>query len=91
VIAKYLKELLPKYDVKIGGTTSIDVTRRGVNKSYGIMKLAEQIKIPVKEMVFVGDAIFVGGNDHSAIVTGIDCIEVKDEKETEILIRESWL
>lgn len=54
---------LPDLSVNIGGSTSIDVTRKGVDKAYGIEKLAEASGTPKSEMIFMGDAVYPGGND----------------------------
>src|SRR5579859_998567 len=54
---------LPDLSVNIGGSTSIDVTRKGVDKAYGIEKLAEASGTPKSEMIFKGDAVYPGGND----------------------------
>lgn len=89
-IAAALKERLPEFEVSIGGTTSIDITHRGINKSFAIRKLEEYLKMPLDHMLFVGDAIFPGGNDYPAKATGIDCIPVKGPEETKQLIRE-WV
>ncbi len=89
-IADILKEKIPQFDVRIGGTTSIDVTRRGVNKAYGIHKLEQYLKIPISRMLFVGDALFYGGNDYPAKTTGVDCISVAGPEETKKLI-EGWV
>jgi hypothetical protein len=76
--------------VRIGGTTSIDVTPRGVNKAYGIRKLEEYLKVSQDRIVFVGDALYQGGNDYPAKATGVDCIQVKGPEETKQLIQ-AWL
>lgn len=89
-IVPIMQAKLPEFDVRIGGTTTIDTTKRGVNKAYGIYKLEKYTHIPISNMLFVGDALFPGGNDYPARSTGIECIEVKDEKATEELIR-TWL
>lgn len=88
-IVDILQPKIPRFDARIGGTTSIDITRRGMNKAYGIHKLEQYLGIPLTDMVFVGDALFYGGNDYPVKATGIDCVEVKDSEETERLIR-SW-
>jgi hypothetical protein len=44
----------------MGGTTSIDVTKPGIDKAYGIGKAHEQLDISIKDMLFAGDAIFHG-------------------------------
>ncbi len=89
-IVLFLQPKLPEFDVRIGGTTSIDVTKRGVNKGYGIRRLEEYLKMPLENMVFVGDALYHGGNDYPAKATGIDCISVSGPEDTKKLIT-SWL
>ena len=89
-IAQMLKKKIPEFDVRVGGATSVDITRKGVNKAYGIMKLGQHLKLPVSDMVFVGDALFYGGNDYPAKTTGADCISVKGPDETADIIR-GWL
>jgi HAD superfamily hydrolase (TIGR01484 family) len=89
-IAKMLKSKIPEFDVRVGGATSVDITHKGVNKAYGIMKLSQFLKIQVSDMIFVGDALFYGGNDYPAKTTGADCVPVKGPDDTKQLIR-SWL
>lgn len=81
-----LDKLLPEFTVRLGGTTSIDITKHGVDKAYGIRKLRDILKIPIDNMVFVGDALFPGGNDHAARKTGVVCIQVRDPDETKRVI-----
>lgn len=75
--------LLPDYDVKIGGSTTIDVTRKGINKAYGVRKLSEYLEIPSKEMEYIGDALYVGGNDEVVTTTDIKTHAVANPDETE--------
>ncbi len=89
-IADIVQAKIPRFDVRVGGTTSIDITRRGVNKAYGIRKLEEYLKLVPDKIVFVGDALFQGGNDYPAKATGVDCIQVKGPEETKKLIQD-WL
>ncbi len=89
-LAELLRSKLPRYDVRIGGSTSIDITMRGVNKAYGIHKLEAFLRIPIDRMVFVGDALFQGGNDYPARTTGVDCVQVAGPEETKKLISK-WL
>ncbi len=86
-IKAILDPLLPDFSVTLGGATSIDITRPGVDKAYGIHKLKLELDIPIARMLFVGDALFPGGNDHPARTTGVECIEVRDPLETEHVIR----
>jgi len=89
-IAELIKEKIPEFDVRVGGSTSVDITRRGVNKGYGIRRLEEYLKINADDMVFVGDALFYGGNDYPAKATGVDCISVAGPEETTQLIN-NWI
>ncbi len=90
LIAGFLRQKLPGFDVRLGGTTSIDITKRGVNKGYAIRRLESFLNMPLDRMVFVGDALYQGGNDYPAKATGIDCIQVSGPAETEKLI-EGWV
>lgn len=74
--------LLPEFSVRIGGTTSIDVTQPGIDKAYGIGKLRDLLGIPLNEMIFIGDALFVGGNDYPVEEAGVDSISVRGPQET---------
>jgi len=71
----------------MGGTTSIDITKPGIDKAYGIHKLREQLGIEISEMLFAGDAIFPGGNDYPAETAGVDSILVRDPFETARVIQ----
>jgi HAD superfamily hydrolase (TIGR01484 family) len=77
---------LPRFSIQIGGSTSLDVTRPGIDKAYGIGRLAEALAIPVAEMIYVGDALFPGGNDFAARRTGVACIPVANPRETRRVI-----
>ncbi len=61
-----------------------------MNKGYGIRKLEEFLHTHIDKMLFVGDALYQGGNDYPAKATGIDCIQVKGPEETKKLISD-WL
>jgi len=78
---------LPDYGVAMGGMTSIDVTKAGIDKAYGIYKLRDILHVPIDDMIFIGDALFPGGNDHPACSTGVDCIPVVDPEHTKPAIR----
>jgi hydroxymethylpyrimidine pyrophosphatase-like HAD family hydrolase len=71
----------------MGGTTSIDVTKPGIDKAYGIGKLRDHLDISIKDMLFAGDAIFPGGNDYPAQEAGVDSILVRDINETARVIQ----
>lgn len=77
---------LPHFSVRLGGETSIDVTLPGIDKAYGIRKLRDILGIAIDEMLYVGDALFPGGNDYPARETGVVCIAVRDPDETKRVI-----
>jgi phosphomannomutase len=85
-IVGILKEKIPGFDVRIGGSTSIDITKRGINKAYGIRKLESFLKLDPEKILFVGDALFPGGNDFPAKATGVDCVQVGGPDDTKRLI-----
>ncbi len=84
----HLLNALPDYDVKIGGATSIDITKKGINKALGIRRLSEYLSIPPQDMLYIGDALFSGGNDEVVKETGIKTRQVKDPEETAQVIEE---
>lgn len=89
-LAAYVREKISDdvYDIKIAGTTSVDITRKGINKGYGIKKLSEYYKISLEEILFVGDRLDEIGNDYPVAEIGVDCIWVENQAETKIVISE---
>ncbi|WP_085808518.1 HAD-IIB family hydrolase [Sphingomonas sp. TZW2008] len=82
VIQADLKKRLPGLSINMGGATSIDITQEGVDKAYGLKRLRDESGIPLDAMMFIGDAIFPGGNDYPAKELGLDTVRVRDPKET---------
>jgi phosphomannomutase len=85
-IKAILETYIPEFSVRMGGTTSIDVTKSGIDKAYGIRKLRDVLGIAIEEMIFIGDAIFPGGNDYPAKEAGVDCVHVRDTHETKRVV-----
>jgi len=85
-IKTILDTLIPEFSVSLGGATSIDVTKPGIDKAYGIKKLRDTLGISVEEMIYVGDALFPGGNDYPAEQAGVISIPVKGPNETKRVI-----
>ncbi len=81
-----LAEKLKNYSVSTGGITSIDITPKGITKAYGIRRLVELTKIPIAQMLYVGDALEEGGNDAVVKDTGILTHQVFGPEETAGLI-----
>ena len=82
----FLDDLIPEFSVRLGGTTSVDVTKPGIDKAYGIRKLRDILGVAISEMIFIGDALFPGGNDYPVKEAGVVSIQVKDPRETKRVI-----
>lgn len=85
-IQAILADLIPEFSVNLGGTTSIDVTKPGIDKAFGIGKLRDTLGIDIPDMLFIGDAIFPGGNDYPAKQAGVTSICVRDPEETKRVV-----
>jgi len=86
-IARLVAGYLPKFEVHAAGHTSIDVTTKGIDKAYGLRQIEKQLGVKIKDMLFVGDAIFPGGNDYAITKTKVDYIKVKGPEDTKKIIR----
>jgi hypothetical protein len=86
-ITAILEKLIPEFSIRMGGATSIDVTKPGIDKSYGIGKLRDILHLSLKEMIFIGDALFPGGNDYPAEQAGVVSIPVKGPDDTNVVIK----
>ena len=86
-ISAILETLIPEFSIHLGGATSIDVTKPGIDKAYGIGKLRDTLHISLQEMVYIGDALFPGGNDYPAEQAGVVSIPVKGPDDTNLVIK----
>jgi HAD superfamily hydrolase (TIGR01484 family) len=78
----YAAERLPDLEVHVGGTTSVDVTRKGIDKAYGIKRLIEQLSISPDQLLFIGDRLSEGGNDYPVRALGVRWVEVTQWQDT---------
>ncbi len=74
-------------DVKIAGLTSIDITRRGMNKKFGIEQLLAHLQLAPADALFVGDAFAPEGNDAPSLESGVLCFKVSSVQNTKDLVR----
>lgn len=86
-IVKSMEKRLQGFEIRRGGLTSIDITKKGINKGYAVCRLMKILRVSKKEIVFFGDALFPGGNDYSVKAMGVSCISVFSPEETERRIR----
>lgn len=75
-------EMLPDLEVRSGGSTSIDITRKGIDKAYGMRRLAELTGISLADMLFIGDRLDPDGNDYPVKVLGVETHAVEDWEGT---------
>jgi len=73
---------MPAYEFRAGGTTSIDVTVKGIDKAFGMKQLMEQNDLEKSDILFIGDNIKPGGNDYPVKEMGIDTIAVEKWEDT---------
>jgi phosphomannomutase len=78
----YAAEKLPEFEVRVGGVTSIDVTKPGIDKAYGMRKLMDILEIGKDDILFIGDRVQPGGNDYPVKQFGIDTLEISKWEET---------
>lgn len=85
-----LRELIalkiPDFEIRAAGATSIDVTKPGVDKAYGIKKLLDVTGFEKSDVLFMGDKIMEGGNDFAVYQLGVDCIPVRGWEDTSFAI-----
>ena len=79
---------IPDLEVRSGGSTSVDITHRGIDKAYGMRKLAEVTGISLDDMLFVGDRLDEHGNDYPVLAMGVTCQAVEGWEHTSAYLTE---
>jgi len=82
LLVAHAAPLLPDFEVRAGGSTSVDITRKGIDKAYGIRKLMTQIHAAPEELLFVGDRLDEAGNDYPVLAVGVPCVPVTSWHDT---------
>jgi len=85
-VRNYVAPLIPEFEVRVGGVTSVDVTKPGIDKAYGMQKLMGILEIGKEDILFFGDRLNEGGNDYPVLAFGIDSLEISDWKDTALAI-----
>ena len=81
-------QISDSFDIRIGGATSIDITKKGMNKAFAMRKFMKILEISPENTLFIGDALFEGGNDEIVKETGIICKQVSNPQATFEVIRD---
>lgn len=87
-MAKRMQKYLPELEIRAAAFTSIDITKKGIDKAYSLHQMEKHLKVKIKDMLFIGDAIFPGGNDYAVTKTPVDYIPVKNPEDTKKIIRQ---
>lgn len=77
---------IPEFEVRAAGTTSIDVTKPGIDKAYGVQKLVEHTGVKLDEILFFGDKVLEGGNDYPVKAMGVKTVAVDNWEHTALEI-----
>jgi HAD superfamily hydrolase (TIGR01484 family) len=77
---------IPAFEVRAGGSTSIDITKLGIDKAYGMSKIMELVGVTKEDILFIGDRLEEGGNDYPVKAMGIDSIPVRKWEDTALVI-----
>ena len=86
VLRKRLLEIIPGYEISLGGMTSVDITKKDINKTLSVKWLAEKLQVPITDLLYVGDALFEGGNDAVVKTTGVPTLQTSGPEETLTII-----
>jgi phosphomannomutase len=85
-LCRYAAARLPDFEVRSGGSTSVDVTAKGIDKAYGIAKLQHYVHLRIDELLFLGDRLDVDGNDYPVLRMGVTSIPVSGWQDTDMRI-----
>ncbi len=82
-----LESHFPDLGISIGGMTSIDILTKGFTKAVGLKMLLQRKGLEERDLIFVGDAFYPGGNDRSVMDAGIKSVQVSGPRETAEIIK----
>ena len=81
-LQKAIAEKLPEFSVGMGGATTIDVTKREIDKAYGIHQLCKRIGVNESDALYIGDELMAGGNDETVYKTAVATCVVDNPSDT---------
>lgn len=78
----YAATRLPDLEVRSGGSTSVDITRKGIDKAYGVRQLCDALDLELSDLLFVGDRLDEAGNDYPVKAMGVEWVAVQNWQDT---------
>ena len=86
-LARAVAADLPHLQVRSGGSTSVDISAKGIDKAYAMTSLARILGVGVGQIAFVGDRMDPDGNDYPAAEAGAMALRVHNPADALDLIR----
>lgn len=86
-IREYIKDDLKDFSLWVAWTASIDITRKWIDKAYGIKKIIENLSIKKHEILFIWDALLKWWNDYPVKEFWVECVEVSSVEDTKKIIK----
>jgi hypothetical protein len=82
-----LDRYLPEFEIRLGGLTSVDITKKGLDKAFGVKEIMKALSVSKKDVVYIGDALYEGGNDAAVFRVGVDTIKISGPEEVKYILR----
>ena len=82
---------LPIFDLvilMIAGTTTIDILPKGITKGVTLKNVLKSRGYNHNDMIFIGDALYEGGNDYEVKREGLDTLPTTGPTQTEDLLKD---
>lgn len=82
ILLPLFEKEFPSFSSRIGGGTTIDINQKGIDKAYGMREFAKILSLPEEKIMYVGDALYEGGNDFAVLSTKVMTYKVKNPSDT---------
>ncbi|MDD6461619.1 MAG: HAD-IIB family hydrolase [Bifidobacteriaceae bacterium] len=83
MLAEACQKDLPDLAVHAGGSTSVDISLKGIDKAYAVREIAKILGIEVPQICYIGDRMGPEGNDYPAVQAGTSAIHVDGPEQTD--------
>lgn len=86
LVTALMQKLPPAFIARMNAMTTIDITRKEVSKAFAVREFSRLSGVPIREMLYVGDALFPGGNDEIVKQSGVKTHQVLSVRDTSEVI-----